>query len=87
MEAALSALGFDTLVIARPSFLVGDREALGQPRRAGEGLALAASRLLAPVIPDRYKSIDARKVARALLTAVPAGQGRRVLTSGEMQQA
>ena len=31
MEAALSALGFDTLVIARPSFLVGDREALGQP--------------------------------------------------------
>ncbi len=87
MEAALSALGFDTLVIARPSFLVGDREALGQPPRAGEALALAASRLLAPMIPDRYKSIDARKVARALLAAVPTSQGRRVLLSDEMQKA
>ena len=40
MEEALSALGFETLVIARPSFLAGDREALGQPLRSGEKLAL-----------------------------------------------
>ncbi len=86
MEAALSALGFDTLVIARPSFLAGDREALGQPVRGGEKLALKLSKLLAPMIPDQYKSIDAQKVARALLTAVPASQGRRVLLSDEMQK-
>lgn len=85
-EAALSALGFETLVIARPSFLAGDREALGQPVRSGEGLALNVSRWLAPLIPDNYRSIDARCVARALLTTVPVTQGRRVLLSGEMQR-
>ena len=35
MEAALMALGFKTLVIARPSLLAGDRAALGQPLRRG----------------------------------------------------
>lgn len=87
MEQALSALGFGTLVIARPSFLAGDRESLGQPVRGGEKLALKLSKLLAPVIPDQYKSIDAQKVARALLAAVRTSQGRRVLLSGEMQKA
>ncbi len=32
MEEAVSALGFDTVVIARPSLIDGDRDALGQPR-------------------------------------------------------
>lgn len=84
MEEALSALGFDALVIARPSFLAGDREALGQPLRSGEKLALRVSKLLAPLIPANYASVDARSVASALLTTVPAAQGRRVLLSGEL---
>lgn len=87
MEEALSALGFDTLVIARPSFLVGDREALGQPERGGEKLALRVSSWLAPLIPDNYRSIDARSVARALLKAVPASSGRRVMLSSELRKA
>lgn len=87
MEEALSALGFETLVIARPSFLIGDREALGQPERRGEKLALDVSRWLAPLIPHNYKPIDASRVARALLAAVPATRGRRVLMSEEMQHA
>jgi uncharacterized protein YbjT (DUF2867 family) len=87
MEAALSALGFDTLVIARPSFLVGDREALGQPPRAGEKLALNVSKWLAPLIPDNLKAIDASAVARALLKAVPASQGQRVMLSAELRRA
>ncbi len=84
-EDALSALGFDTLVIARPSFLAGDRSALGQPLRSGEKLAMNLSRLLAPLIQDNYKSIDSAKVAQALLKAVPQVQGTRVLLSGQMQ--
>ena len=51
MEEALSALGFDTLVIARPSFLAGDREALGQPLRSGEKLALRVSQLAGAADP------------------------------------
>jgi uncharacterized protein YbjT (DUF2867 family) len=85
-EEALSALGFDTLVIARPSFLAGDRESLGQPERGGEKLALKVSRLLAPLIPDNYRSIDADAVAGALLQAVPRLTGRHVLLSGAMRE-
>lgn len=86
MEEALSALGFDTLVIARPSFLAGDREALGQPLRSGEKLALRVSKLLAPLIPANYASVDANRVADALLTMVPRSRGRHVLLSGELQR-
>lgn len=85
MEAALTALDFDTLVIARPSFLVGDREALGQPVRSGEKLALNVSKWLAPLIPDNLKAIEAAAVAGALLEAVPRRRGRHVLLSGEMR--
>ena len=85
-EEALAALGFDTLVIARPSFLAGDRESLGQPVRGGEKLALNVSRLLAPLIPDNYKSINAAAVAGALLQAVPQLRGRHVLLSGAMRK-
>jgi uncharacterized protein YbjT (DUF2867 family) len=85
-EDALSALGFDALVIARPSFLVGDRAALGQPLRAGEKLAMNVSRIFAPLIPDNYKSITAKEVAAALLeAAVPRAQGKQVLLSGQMR--
>jgi uncharacterized protein YbjT (DUF2867 family) len=86
MEEALSALGFATLVIARPSFLTGDREALGQPVRSGEKLALRVSQLLAPLIPANYASVDARSVANALLTMVPQARGRHVVLSGELKR-
>jgi uncharacterized protein YbjT (DUF2867 family) len=86
-EEALAALGFATLVIARPSFLAGDRESLGQPVRGGEKLALRISRMLAPLVPDNLKSIDARLVAHALLESVPHLQGRHVLLSGAMRKA
>jgi uncharacterized protein YbjT (DUF2867 family) len=86
MEEALAALGFDTLVIARPSFLVGDREALGQPLRGGEKLALNVSRIFSPLVPDNLKSIDASAVAHALLEAVPRRSGRHVLLSGQMRR-
>lgn len=85
LEAALEGLGYEGLVIARPSFLAGDREALGQPVRGGEVLALRVSRWLRPLIPANYRSIQARDVAQALLRAVPTAKGTRVLLSGAMQ--
>ena len=85
LEDALSQLGFSTLVIARPSFLAGDREAQGQPLRLGEKLALNVSRWLAPLIPDNFKSIPVEAVANALLKTVPVTTGKRVLLSGQMR--
>jgi uncharacterized protein YbjT (DUF2867 family) len=85
LEEALTLIGFDTLVIARPSFLSGDREALGQPVRGGEKLALRVSQVLRPLIPANLRAIAAADVARALLANVPTAQGRKVMLSGAMQ--
>jgi uncharacterized protein YbjT (DUF2867 family) len=85
LEEALARLSFDGLVLARPSLLTGDREALGQPKRQGERVATVVSKLLGPLIPANYRPIAATDVARALLARVPAAQGRVVLLSGEMQ--
>jgi uncharacterized protein YbjT (DUF2867 family) len=85
LEEALAQLGPEALVIARPSILAGDRQALGQSERGGEKLAFRVSQLLRPIIPANYRSIAARDVAAALLREVPRAQGRRVLLSGEMQ--
>ena len=86
MQAAVSALGYESVVIAQPSLLLGDRAALGQPTRAGE---VWASRLLAPVmglIPKGVRPIEAGTVAQAMLTANLSGNpGVRILGSGAMQ--
>ena len=88
MEDALAGLGYATLVIARPSFLAGDRESLGQPVRSGESIALAVSNVLRPLIPRHLRTIRAEHVAAALLSSVRAGRpGVQVLLSGDMQPA
>jgi uncharacterized protein YbjT (DUF2867 family) len=87
MEAAVSQLGFDTLVIARPSLLAGDRGALNQPERTLEKLSLVAFKWLKPLIPANYQSINASSVAKAMLSTLQtAGTGKHVLLSGEMQK-
>ena len=86
MELAVSALGFDTVVIARPSLLDGERDALGQPTRRGEQLALKVMRVLKPLIPRNYRAISDALVAKALVEAVQAGRpGVQILLSGQMQ--
>jgi uncharacterized protein YbjT (DUF2867 family) len=84
LEEALAALNFESLVFARPSILIGDRETLGQQVRSGERIAMRVSALLGWLIPANYRSIAASHVARALLTRVPTARGREVLLSGAM---
>lgn len=85
LEQDLDGLGYEGLVIARPSMLAGDRGALGQPDRGGEQLALRVTRLLRPLIPANYRSVQASDVARALLRRVPAARGKDIVLSGAMQ--
>ena len=84
-EDALTRFAFEGLVVARPSLLVGDRDALGQPSRPAERVATFVSRLLGPLIPANYRPVAAAAVARALLTRVPTARGRLVILSGEMR--
>ena len=86
LEDALAELRFEGLVIARPSLLLGDREALGQPERPLERFSMAATKLLRPLLPANYRAIAATDVAHALLDRVPTAHGRIVLLSGSMQR-
>jgi uncharacterized protein YbjT (DUF2867 family) len=87
-EAALQALGFASLVIARPSLLVGDRSALEQRARPGERLALALTGPIAGLIPRGLRPIRAEAVAQAMVDALHTrGPGVHVLNSAQMQRA
>ena len=56
-----------------------------QPRR-GAMLGLAAAGILRPLIPRRYRPVQAARVARALLAGVLASPaGERVLESEQLQ--
>jgi uncharacterized protein YbjT (DUF2867 family) len=85
-EAALAALGFERLVIARPSLLDGNRGATGQPHRSGEAWTLRLLRPVAGLIPKAWRPIAADRVARALRLALDQpGPAVQVLESAAMQ--
>ncbi|HMO48034.1 MAG TPA: NAD(P)H-binding protein [Rubrivivax sp.] len=87
MEAAVAALGFDGVLIARPSLLTGDRSALGQPPRPLETLAQRFSAPLAALLPRSVRPIAARTVARGMLEAMRQRRGGvRIVESGELQR-
>jgi uncharacterized protein YbjT (DUF2867 family) len=86
MEEAVSRLGYQSVSIARPSFLAGDREALNQNARPGEKIALTAMSIFNPLIPKNYKAVQASDVAAALMRQVRKGvAGQTVLLSGQLQ--
>lgn len=80
MEEALIAQNWPQLTIARPSMLVGDRD----KRRLNESLMAPVFSLL----PGNWKSIEARDVARALLSEAlaPAQPGVNVITSAKLRE-
>jgi uncharacterized protein YbjT (DUF2867 family) len=87
-EAAVAALGFKQLVIAQPSLLLGERAALGQQPRAGEGLAQRLSPLLAPWTPKRWRPVAAEAVASSLLRGLNTlGPGIHRLGNTELLKA
>ncbi|HKX44754.1 MAG TPA: NAD(P)H-binding protein [Burkholderiaceae bacterium] len=85
MQEAIVTLGYESVVIAQPSLLTGDRASLGQPIRAGE---VWATRLLSPLmgwVPKGIRPIPASVVADALLDATLAGApGVHHLSSAQM---
>jgi uncharacterized protein YbjT (DUF2867 family) len=88
MERAVAAMGYDSLILARPSMLVGDRAALGQPVRSGEVWATRLTRPLGWLVPRGLRPIAASDVAAALVEAMKRGQpGTHLLSSADMQGA
>ena len=87
MQDAIRTLGYESVVFAQPSLLIGDRSALGQPRRTGE---VWVTRMLNPwmgLVPRSVRPIAAGAVAQALLAAMLEGTpGVRLLSSSDMQK-
>ena len=86
-EQALVGLDFETLVIARPSLLLGNRAALQQPTRFGEALAQSVVPAMAWLTPRRLRAIKAETVAHAMLVTLDsAGPGLLILESDHLQR-
>ena len=87
MEETVAALGYDSVVFARPSLLLGDRASLGQPTRRVEAFAARVLGPLLPLVPAGVRPIDATVVAAAMVAALEQAEpGTRVLSSADLQR-
>lgn len=83
VEEAVSAVGFGSVHILRPSLLVGNR---GE-KRSGEDAANLFYKVFGFLIPLKYKAISSLKVAKAMLHfAAQDKKGIFIHESGELQQ-
>jgi uncharacterized protein YbjT (DUF2867 family) len=81
----VEAIGFDDLVIVRPSFLLGERN----ESRPGERIGAAMTRALGFALVgglSKFRAIDARHVARAMIAALPGAGPKRILLHDEMEE-
>lgn len=70
VEEVIATFPFDGLHIFRPSFLVGERK----EKRLGEVIGTVIFRIFSFVIPSKYKAIDGKTVAKAMLLAAKANK-------------
>lgn len=83
-EEELQSVGFESLVIVRPSLLLGERA----ESRPGERAAVVVSKVLGPLLRSfSGRPIQARTVARAMVTlARETTGGVRMALSGELHE-
>jgi uncharacterized protein YbjT (DUF2867 family) len=78
-ERDIMALVFPSLVVIRPSLLVGGPRAYGRPLEAA---GLFIGKHLASLLPHRYRAVSTKAVARNLLEAcVYAQPGLKIIES------
>jgi uncharacterized protein YbjT (DUF2867 family) len=80
VEAAIIALGFRSLTIARPSLLLGDRGSFRWAEQVG--------RVAGVLAPPRWRPVSGERVARALIAAAKRDEpGVRILENSELRAA
>jgi uncharacterized protein YbjT (DUF2867 family) len=83
VERDLTALNYPTLLIFRPSLLFGNRS----ENRFTERIASGAMRLFSPLIPAKFKGIEADKVANAMMiTTQRELTGKHLFESDVLQE-
>jgi uncharacterized protein YbjT (DUF2867 family) len=83
MEQAVVTLGYESVLIFRPSLISGERP----ERRPAERMAQAAFKAVNPLLPRKYRSVSAAAVARAILSmsGPAAAPGVTVVESDRIQ--
>lgn len=81
LEQRLQGLGFESLIIARPSFLLGHR----QESRPGERAGIVLAQWLKPLIPRRYRGVQVSAVAATLISAANSGgKGMQIIENEKL---
>jgi len=70
VERDMKLVGFRSLTILRPSIIEGKRE----DARFAEGIALALSHMLAPILPKKFHVNPAAKIAGVLIDSIIAAE-------------
>ncbi len=82
LETALTALDFPTLIVVRPSLLLGNRP----ESRPGEAAAALVMRAISPILVGRFRKlrpVPARTVALAMVAAANTDDGSRVVVESD----
>jgi uncharacterized protein YbjT (DUF2867 family) len=80
MEKAVSALNFSQCVIVRPSMLLGPRKEFRFGEKVGKVVMIAFSFL----IPSKYKAIQAKQVAKAMIATVRENHKSGIIENAEL---
>ena len=85
MEQGIMDLDFETAAIVRPSILLGARK----ERRIGEQAGKAAMKLLGFLLAGKYRKyrgIEGKDVAKAMVSILEKAQGREIYESDKLQK-
>jgi len=79
-ERDLAALGFESLLLFRPSLIAGSRK---EPRIA-ERIGLAIAAFLRPILPKNLRAIQAETIGKAMVAAALTQRGSQLFLSGDI---
>lgn len=83
VEESICMLNYQATHIFRPSLLLGDRK----EQRSGEDAAKVFYKIFGGLIPQKYKGVEAAKVAKAMAAEAKSGkQGLHVYESAALQK-
>ncbi|MDP1844432.1 MAG: semialdehyde dehydrogenase [Sediminibacterium sp.] len=84
MEAGLEAIGFESLYIFRPSFIMGNRK----EERTGEKIGIAISKWIASLMVGplkNYQPVEASAIAASMIAHALSNQkGNQLILSGKI---